>query len=142
MGSRRKGRILAFQGMFSYEMNPAQTDVLAFNWLEDERKNTYDEQTLVFASLLLKGTLDHVQEIDGIIRSHLEHWDFSRLNKVDLAVLRISVYSLLYQREIPSTVTINEAISISKLYGTDESYRFINGVLDSVKKSSSETKNA
>ena len=141
MGSRRKGRILAFQGIFSWDINPEQLDILSFSWLEEERRNKYDEMTLTFASLLLKGTLDHIEEIDDSIRNHLVHWDFSRLNKVDLAVLRISVYSLLYQTEIPGTVTINEAIGIAKLYGTDDSYKFVNGVLDSVKKEKGETKN-
>ena len=141
MGSRRKGRILAFQGIFSWDLNPDQLDVLSFSWLEDERRDTFDETTMAFASILLKGTIDHLADIDAAINRHLEHWDFNRLNKVDLAVLRISVYSLLYQKEIPGSVTINEAISIAKLYGTDDSYKFINGVLDSVKKETGETKN-
>ncbi len=69
-----------------------------------------------------------------MIRGQLENWDFSPLNKVDLALLRMSVYCLLYQPEIPPTVTIDEAVDISKTYGTADSYRFVNGVLDGVRK--------
>jgi N utilization substance protein B len=72
--------------------------------------------------------------VDGAIKRHLEHWDFSRLNKVDQAILRVSVYCLLYQPSIPASVTIDEAIDIAKEYGTDDSYRFINGVLDGIRK--------
>ena len=142
MGSRRKGRILAFQGIFSWETNPNQDDIFSFPWLDGERRSHYDDDTLLFAKFLLKGTLDNIQVIDENIKSHLDRWDFDRLNRIDLAVLRLGVYSLLFQIEIPRTVTINEAISIAKLYGSDESYRFINGVLDSIKKEASESENA
>jgi N utilization substance protein B len=70
-----------------------------------------------------------------MIRKHLQNWDFSRLNKVDLAVLRISVYALMYQPDTAPSIIINEAIGISKEFGTDDSYRFINGVLDGIRKS-------
>ncbi len=72
--------------------------------------------------------------IDEKIKEHLEHWDFSRLSRVDLAILRMSVFCLLYQPDIPATVTIDEAIDIAREFGTDDSYRFINGVLDSIQK--------
>jgi N utilization substance protein B len=72
--------------------------------------------------------------VDRSIIRQLEHWDFSRLNKVDLAILRISAYCLLFQSDIPPSVTIDEAIDIAKEFGTDDSYRFINGVLDGIRK--------
>ena len=90
--------------------------------------------TLAFARLLIHGALDNLPHVDETIRSQLENWDFTRLNKVDLALLRMSVYCLLYQRDIPPTVTIDEAVDISKTYGTADSYRFVNGVLDGVRK--------
>jgi N utilization substance protein B len=70
-----------------------------------------------------------------MIRRHLKNWDFSRLNRVDLAVLRMSVYALMYQIDMAPSIIINEAIGISKEFGTDDSYRFINGVLDGIRKS-------
>ncbi len=136
MSSRRKARILAFQTLFSRDFNNSSVEeLIQFNWMDPERISTYDEQTLTFAKLLIAGTLENMEEIDRIIKKQLKSWDFDRIVKVELAILRLSVYSLFYQKEIPSTVTINEAIDIAKDYGSDEAYRFINGVLDGINKS-------
>jgi N utilization substance protein B len=69
-----------------------------------------------------------------MIRKHLKNWDFSRLNRVDLALLRMSTYTLMYQDDVSPSIVIDEAIGISKEFGTDDSYRFVNGVLDSIRK--------
>jgi N utilization substance protein B len=92
------------------------------------------EEAIDFARLLIPGTINNLDVIDRVIRNQLENWDFTRLARVDLAILRIAVYCMLYQQDIPITVTIDEAIDISKDFGSDESYRFINGVLDGVRK--------
>ncbi len=135
MGSRRKGRILAFQALFSWDFTHSTWEELSdFPWYDEEKREASGEDTLYFARLILKGTLDNLPAIDELIKKHLENWDFDRLSKVDLAILRMSVYSLYYQTDIPATVTIDEAIDIAKEYSTDESYRFINGVLDGIHK--------
>jgi len=139
MGSRRKARVLAFQALFSLDANPKATEeLLDFPWLDEEMRSRYEEETLVFARMLIAGTLEHRDEIDKKIESRLEHWDIQRIGKVDLAILRISAYALLFQKDIPATVTIDEAVDIAKDYGSDESYRFINGVLDGIHKSGHE----
>jgi len=138
MGARRKARILAFQSLFAHELTGGQTaDALEFPWVDEERLARMGEDTLAFAHLLVQGTLERIGEVDLAIKRHLEHWDFSRLNKVDQSILRISAYCLLFQRDIPSSVTIDEAIDIAKEFGTDDSYRFINGVLDGIRKEAS-----
>ncbi len=135
MSSRRQGRIIAFQSVFSKEFSTGDNEyLLEMAWLDSEHRKKYDEGTLAFSRLLTKGTLENISEIDKIIRSALEKWDFSRISKVELAILRISAYSLLYQPSIPSTVTINEAVDIAKEFGGDDSYKFINGVLDGIRK--------
>jgi transcription antitermination protein NusB len=135
MGARRKGRIIAFQSLYRYDLSGARVDeLLDFSWMEGERAEKVPAETLMFARLLITGALENLPEIDATIKEQLENWDFSRLNKVDLALLRMSVYCLLHQREIPPTVTIDEAVDISKTYGTADSYRFVNGVLDGVRK--------
>ncbi|MCF7929552.1 MAG: transcription antitermination factor NusB, partial [Spirochaetales bacterium] len=106
---------------------------LELRWLEDEQRLQLDEDTLTFARLLIAGTIEHIDEIDALINRHLEHWDFRRLARVDLAVIRMSAFALLYQKDIPETVTINEAVEISKDFGSDDSYRFVNGLLDGIK---------
>jgi N utilization substance protein B len=105
-------------------------DVLAFNWLDKQ----YDEATIDFARLIVKGTLDDLQNIDDHIKRQLEHWDLDRVSYVDRAILRFSTYSLFSQEDVPDTVIINEAIDIAKIFGSDDSYRFVNGVLDGIRK--------
>jgi N utilization substance protein B len=139
MASRRKGRILAFQALYSWEASGGgknaaiSEDLLDFSWLEDKRKNL-DEETVNFSRLLIAGTVENRKKVDAMIQGHLKNWDISRINRVDLAILRMSVYTLMYQDDVPASIVIDEAIGISKEYGADDSFRFINGVLDSIRK--------
>jgi N utilization substance protein B len=137
MASRRKGRILAFQALYSWEAvgvpveGPSiSDDLLNFSWLE----KVPDKGMSDFSRLLVLGTVENINAVDTMIRAHLKNWDFSRLNRVDLAVLRMSTYTLMFQDDVPPSIVIDEAIGISKEFGTDDSYRFINGVLDSIRK--------
>jgi len=133
IASRRKGRILAFQALYWWESNRVSSDeLIAFSWLESEKLAELDEGIAAFSRLLIVGTIENIQPIDEMIKNHLQNWDISRLNRVDLAILRMSVYTLMYQTEIAPSIVIDEAIGISKEFGTDDSYRFINGVLDSI----------
>jgi N utilization substance protein B len=158
MPSRRKGRILAFQALYSWEAagsfwgldadpacgpvpnlffpEPRETpgnlgELLEFPWLE----TAPEPGILDFSRLLIRGTIEKIGEVDAMIRSHLVNWDLSRLNRVDLAVLRMSTYALIYQQDIAHpSIVIAEAIGICREYGTDESFRFVNGVLDSIRR--------
>lgn len=134
--SRRKGRVLAFQGLYSWDVGGAKLDdVLTLSWAENEKTaEPVDAESGAFARLLIAGTIEHKDEIDALITSHLNGWVFSRVNKVSIAVLRMSVYSLLYQKDIPATIVIDEAIDISKDYGQDEAFKFVNAVLDAIRK--------
>ncbi len=135
MGARRKGRIIAFQSLYRYDLSGACVEeLLDFSWLDGERARKLAGETVNFARLLIQGAIENLAQIDSVISGQLENWDFSRLNRVDLAILRMSVYCLLHQRDIPATVTIDEAVDISKTFGTTDSYRFVNGVLDGVRK--------
>ena len=133
--SRRKGRILAFQALYCWESSgiPAE-ELMGFSWLETEKQAALSEGTAAFSRLLIMGTIENIKVIDTIIKKHLQNWDISRLNRVDFAILRMSVYSLLYQQEIAPSIVIDEAIGIAKEFGTDDSFRFINGVLDSIRR--------
>jgi len=135
MASRRKGRILAFQALYSWEASkPAISELTSFSWLDEEKLLTLDESTATFARLMVVGAVENIKEIDELIVRHLKNWDFSRLNRVDLAVLRMSVYALKYQQDVAATIVIDEAVDISKEFGSDDSYRFVNGVLDGIRK--------
>ena len=110
-------------------------NLLSFSWVGEEKLSKMDDDVLTFARLLVSGTIEHLEEIDSAIKSSLnENWDFSRLNKVDLAILRISAYPILFQKDIHPSIVIDEAIDISKEFGTDDSFKFINAVLDSIRK--------
>lgn len=151
--SRRKGRILAFQALYSWDVsNESLENILSFSWLQkDSDLNKEDSVELTasvkeeqaFASLIIVGTVEHIDEVDKLITSHLaSNWSKERLNKVTLAILRVSVYEIIFQKEAKPSIIIDEAVSIAKDYGPDDSYKFINAVLDNIgkdaKKSNSE----
>ncbi|MGI5097516.1 transcription antitermination factor NusB [Treponema socranskii] len=136
--SRRKGRVLAFQTLYSYEVGgiPLE-DLLSFSWASESGvpAEEVNKDEYVFARLLAAGTVEHLSEIDENIKKHLAaNWDFDRVNKVSLSILRMSVYSLLYQKDVGASVVIDEAIQIAKEFGADDSFRFINAVLDKIGK--------
>ena len=135
MASRRKGRILAFQALYCWEATHVSAEELTeFLWLEDEKRENLDPGMAGFSRALIAGTLENIQAIDDCIRAHLENWDFTRLSRVDLAILRLSAYTLMYQKDMSPSIVINEAIGLAKEFGSDDSYRFVNGVLDAIRK--------
>jgi transcription antitermination protein NusB len=139
MGSRRKARILAFQGIYSCEFHTASLEeLLMFHWLGEERQEKLDRQTRTFSSMLISGVLENRETLDEEIRKKLEHWDFTRLSKVDLAILRLGSYELLFQPDVPSSVVIDEAVEIAREFGGEDSYRFVNGILDSIRRDRNE----
>lgn len=131
--NRHDSRVAAIQGLYSWDLNEDKeaADVTSFNWLEGKK----DDDDLTFARLMLGGTLENIDEIDSEIKSRLSpKWEFSRVNKVTLAILRASAYSLLYQKDLESAVIINEAVEIAKSFGIDDQTAFINGILDRLAK--------
>ncbi len=137
MAGRRKGRILAFQALYAWDVSKIPvTELLDFTWLGDDQRERLGDEGIAFPRLLIAGALEHIEEIDERIKQNLVNWDFTRLNRVDLAILRMSVYSLLYQKDLHPSIVIDEAIDISKEFGSDESFRFVNAVLDNIRKQS------
>lgn len=134
--ARRKSRIIAFQALYSWDVNNIPLEeLLEFAWVDEQMQEKLGDENLTFTRMLISGTIGNIEKVDETIKAHLTNWDFDRLNKVDLAVLRISVYPLLFQLDMPSTIIIDEAVDISKEYGSDDSFKFINAILDSIKKS-------
>ncbi|MCG8572870.1 MAG: transcription antitermination factor NusB [Spirochaetes bacterium] len=129
---RREARIISFQSLYAYDFEKKPLiDILKFDWLTDNPT----PDTLEYAKKIIKGTIDHLEEIDNMIQSHLRNWALNRISLVDKAILRFSIYSLLFDPEkIADKVIINEAIEIVKLFGTQDSYKFVNGLLDAIKK--------
>ena len=142
--SRRKGRILAFQGVYSWDMTQSPVeDILKFSWLQKDSEGDNAEKQIAptpleeqtFASLIISGTVEHVAEIDELIKSHLSaNWTLERINKVTLAILRTSIYEMKFQKGSEPKIVIDEAVNIAREYGLEDSYKFINAVLDKIGK--------
>ncbi|GAB1457621.1 transcription antitermination factor NusB [Spirochaetota bacterium] len=124
---------MAFQALYAWDASSMGfEELLSFSWLGKDSAARSDEELKTFAGLIVSGTIENIEAVDGAIKRHLEHWAFERLKRVDLAILRVSAYSLMFQDDIPPQITIDEAIEIAKEYGAEDAYRFINGVLDAV----------
>lgn len=133
--SGRDGRVLAMQSLYRYDLcGGAVAEMVDLSWMDAAHRDALSDEAHAFARLLVAGSLENLPAVDGCIDRQLEHWDLHRLSRVDLAILRMSVYCLIHQRDVPASVIINEAVEIAKRYGTDDSYRFVNGVLDGVRK--------
>jgi N utilization substance protein B len=128
--NRRRAREYALQMLFQSEFAGPDRDK---TFPEDIGPAKGDKEELKqFALDIYRGTLKHREEIDGVIREAAEHWELNRMAAVDRNILRFAVYELLYRNDIPSAVTINEALEIAKKYSSLESVPFINGLLDKV----------
>jgi N utilization substance protein B len=127
VGSRRRARELALQLLYQHEMTETPPEQMQED-LEDWRNATAGIRQ--FADVLIRGTLEHLEEIDDELARQTAHWRLERLAAVDRNILRLAMYELLYHAETPHAVVIDEAIEIAKKYGAEESARFVNGVLD------------
>jgi len=129
MHQRRKAREVALQVL--YELDVVGIDVqegIDLFWKNFDSP----EESKIFASLLIEGTWDNRKKIDVLISSCSENWTMDRMSKVDKNILRMAVYELLYCPDIPPKVTMNEAIDLGKIYGSENSGSFINGILDAI----------
>ncbi len=105
-------------------------ELLQFPWLTDDEREACGEETLSFAQLLVSGMIEQIEAVDRGIRDHLKNWDFTRLTRVDRSILRLGVYTLAFQREIPKNVVIHESILLAKRLSGEKSHSIINGLLD------------
>ena len=129
MGARRRSRELAMQVLFYMDMSRSDSKEL----LELYQKNfPISKKILPFFLELVKGVIHVKSEIDSIIERFSSNWKINRMSCVDRNILRIAVYELLFCKDIPSKVSINEAIDIGKKFGTEDSGAFINGILDGI----------
>ncbi|MCU0770623.1 MAG: transcription antitermination factor NusB [Verrucomicrobia bacterium] len=155
MGNRREARERAVQFLFQHDLNPsAQLDEALDEFWQSQRAAAVqaeegvaswgqprelpppsDEEVAMrlFADPLIRGTIEHLAEIDLVIARHVRNWSMERMAAVDRNVLRLAVFEMLHREDIPPVVSINEAVDIAKKFSTQESGRFVNGILDKVK---------
>jgi N utilization substance protein B len=132
MGRRRQGRELALQLLYELDVrgegDPA--GVADDFW----RRQTVPDDVRVFADTIVRGVKANQPKIDELITRFAEHWELDRMAMVDRNVLRAGIFELLWVIDVPPKVVINEALEIARRFSTEESTRFINGLLDRVRR--------
>jgi N utilization substance protein B len=128
---RRDGRVAALQYLYAWSLNAPKnlTDDLRvfFENCEEPREH------YAFGEEVIHGVIEHSAEIDQQIKTLAENWEFDRIAKIDLAILRVAIFEMIYRKDIPPVVSINEAIDLSKQFSNADAKRFINGILDRLK---------
>lgn len=131
--TRRAAREEAFKVIF-------QVDLGKNPWTEALSRILNDlslsEESRLFFKQLVEGTMTHLTEIDAEISKYAQDWKLDRMLSTDRNILRMSIYELKYQKDIPAGVTVNEAVELAKIYGDEDSGRFINGILGNIIRSS------
>ena len=155
MGKRREARERAVQFLFQHDLNPPEDlDGALDEFWESQRAAAIAEEKAastwgqavelppptaeeaavrLFADPLIRGALEHRQEADALITKHAKNWDLHRIAAVDRNILRLAIYEMLHRDDIPPVVSINEAVDIAKKFSTQDSGKFVNGILDKVK---------
>ncbi|HUR59125.1 MAG TPA: transcription antitermination factor NusB [Opitutaceae bacterium] len=128
---RRDGRVAALQFLYAWSINQpknlAEDLRVFFENLEQPREH------YSFGEELIHGTIDNLADIDGRIKGLAQNWDFDRIARIDLAILRLAMFEMIFRKDIPPVVSINEAIDLSKQFSNADAKRFINGILDRLK---------
>jgi N utilization substance protein B len=128
---RRDGRVAALQFLYAWSINPPKNlaeDLRVFFENMDQPREHY-----AFGEELIHGAIEHMADIDARIKALAHNWDFDRIARIDLAILRLAMFEMIYRKDIPPVVSINEAIDLSKEFSNADAKRFINGILDRLK---------
>jgi N utilization substance protein B len=129
MGLRRKARVIALQVLYEVDSVGHEMERALAPFLADGRLN---EENAVFARHLTGGVLENREEIDGYIKKFATAWPLEQISVVDRNILRLAIFEILLDNSVPIKVAINEAVELAKLFGSENSPRFVNGVLGSV----------
>lgn len=128
---RHDSRVAAIQFLYTWEVQRQPDMVTAlFDFFSHQTK---PRDYYAFAEELIHGVMQDVAVIDDVIGKYAKNWAFNRIARVDLAILRVAIFELMRRTDIPPVVSINEAVDIAKEFSTEESKRFVNGILDSYK---------
>jgi N utilization substance protein B len=127
--NRRMIREKVLQALYAYELSKEPIMNIVDTVLSDLRPHKHDFD---FARKLINEVIAHEEELEGYIKSTVDHWEFERIAVIDRMLLRMGICEMLYFQDIPPKVTINESIEVAKTFSTEKSGRFINGVLDAI----------
>lgn len=137
MKSRHKARELAIQTLYSMDFNGTLSKEgipAVFSGLNDCEYDELESDVKLFAHYLINGTVEHLEEIDELISQYSTNRPIERINSVDRSILRMSIFSLLYMKDVHPHIVIDEAVKLSQSFSTDVNYKFINGILDAMQR--------
>ena len=134
MGTMHRARVLAFQIIYSWDFSKKSDPELLFSSAKELSPDEFNASSEAYVKLTVCGTLENIQTVDQAIKDHIKNWNFDRISRIDLAILRLSVYGLLFQKGTDGKIIINEAVKLAQEFGGDDSYKFVNGVLDAIYK--------
>ena len=126
---RREAREKALQALFQIDVGKVEKETALEHVIEEA------EEADAYLMELVDGVTDHAEEVDRAIESNLENWKLDRLSNIDRNILRLTTYELLYIKDVPQNAALNEAIELAKLFGDDQSPKFVNAVLSKIKNS-------
>ncbi|RUM44728.1 MAG: transcription antitermination factor NusB [Hydrogenimonas sp.] len=133
MATRHQSRSAVIGLLYAHDIGNPEVQQFSEDLLEEKKIRNKQRE---FALGLYNGVLEHLETIDNEIKAHLKDWDFERLDHVDKSILRLGTYELLYTN-LDRAVIINEAVELAKELGSDQSPKFVNGVLDAIEKTTS-----
>ncbi|WP_372635804.1 transcription antitermination factor NusB [Fodinibius sp.] len=128
MAQRREARKAVLQALYANEIGKGQWTQIIQSVLKPKLSDT---DTFKFAERLFLKVVNNQEAVDEVIQTHINNWSIDRLNTIDLQILRLAIAEFLYFEQIPTKVTMNEAIEIAKKFSTKKSGNFVNGILDS-----------
>ena len=131
---RHQAREAALQALYLWEVGRTEPEQALETFFTEHRTDTPDA-VRDFASQIVLGTTAEVAELDALISRHSANWRIERLAVIDRLVLRMAIWELRHASDTPAAVVLNEAIELARTFGTDDSVRFVNGVLDGIRKS-------
>ena len=134
MSTRRHARECVVQLLFQLDLNPRDNLDAVFGAFWGVHTGRKDPTTRKFTEDLTRGVREHLAEIDATIKRCAEHWDIKRMGVIERNVMRLSIYEMLHRPDIPPAVSINEAVDIAKYFSIAESGKFVNGILDRIRK--------
>lgn len=130
MRKRTLARENVLQLLYQYELNPDKTETILASFWNDFPETAEDIRS--FTEGIFLGAVKHRDEIDQLVSQYAENWHLSRMAVIDRNILRLATYELVYRRDIPPKVTINEAVNLAKKFSQEDSGKFVNGVLDKI----------
>jgi len=132
---RHRGREAAIQMLYQWEVGRTPiAEVCERFWVDAPIDSPVEDEVRAFATRLADGVVAHVSEIDPLITEAADHWRIERMQVMDRLILRLAVYEFLYATDTPGKVVINEALELARTFSADDSVRFINGILDAIRR--------